>query len=342
MFRAALLISVIALSPWLAGCDRSDGQDKEAEKEKEGAEKETKADAKAEAGGPCDKYATALCEKAGGDKSPTCSAIETTTKIMADEACTVGLEKIEASVAKIAKMTEGCQELTEKLCKDLGTETQTCAMVREKTPQMPPEQCATMMGEYDSVLAELKGMEERNKPLSAEKRDAIATGNVPSAGPADAKVAVVEFSDFQCPYCSRAADAITKLKEKYPEQVRFVFRQFPLSFHKEAHLAAQASLAAHEQGKFWAFHDLLFDNQKALGREDLEKHAEKVGLDMKKFRAALDEKTYESAVNEDMKLGSTVNVGGTPTVFVNGERVANATDYDSIAKAIDEALASKG
>src|SRR5690606_31096550 len=125
-------------------------------------------------------------------------------------------------------------------------------------------------------------------------------------GDADAKVTVVEFSDFQCPYCTRAAEVANKVKENYPKGVRFVFRQFPLSFHQDAHLAAQASLAAAAEGKFWEYHDLLFENQKSLGRESLEKYAEQLGLNMATFKKALDEGTYKDAVDKDIELGGKV------------------------------------
>ncbi|HLT35695.1 MAG TPA: thioredoxin domain-containing protein, partial [Enhygromyxa sp.] len=187
--------------------------------------------------------------------------------------------------------------------------------------------------------AELTRMEAKNKPLEADKIAKIAAGNVPAYGPADAKVTVVEFSDFQCPYCSLAATAVDEVKQKYGDRVRFVFRQFPLSFHKEAHLAAQASLAANAQGKFWEYHDKLFANQKALGREDLEKYAQEVGLDMGEFRKALDEGTYKATVDAELTLGGEVFVEGTPTMFINGERVANATDAAAISTALDKALA---
>ncbi len=128
------------------------------------------------------------------------------------------------------------------------------------------------------------------------------------------------------------------MKEKYPN-VRFVFRQFPLSFHKNAHLAAQAAAAAGEQGKFWEYHDLLFKNQKALTRPDLEKYAKELNLNMAKFNKALDEKTHAASVDADMKLGGTVAVQGTPTMFVNGKRVANPTNAAVVSKDIDAALA---
>jgi protein-disulfide isomerase len=100
-------------------------------------------------------------------------------------------------------------------------------------------------------------------------------------------------------------------------------------------------MAANQQGKFWEFHDLLFQNQKALTREDLEKYAQELKLDMPKFKAALDQKTHAAVVDGDMKLGTEVVVQGTPTMFINGARVANPTDFDAVSKLIDAELAKK-
>jgi protein-disulfide isomerase len=179
-----------------------------------------------------------------------------------------------------------------------------------------------------------------NKPLSKELQATIAKDDAPSFGPDNAKVTIVEFSDFQCPYCSRAADVASKVREKYGDRVRFVFRQYPLPFHPNARGAAEAALAAHAQGKFWEFHDRLFENQQALDREALEKHAKDSGLNVGKFRQALEDKAFAKTVDSDMKLGEKVTVQGTPTMFLNGARVADPTNFDAVSKMIDEALKS--
>ena len=107
-------------------------------------------------------------------------------------------------------------------------------------------------------------------------------------GPASAKVTVVAFSDFQCPFCSRAVPVLKQIEDEYKGKVKIAFKQLPLPFHDKAHLAAEAALAANEQGKFWQMHDKLFANQQALDRPSLEKYAEELGLNMAKFKAALD------------------------------------------------------
>jgi protein-disulfide isomerase len=289
----------------------------------------------------CENWATQLCEKAG-DASATCGSVREVSGIMPPAACAAAIAEIGYTTGKLAEAAKTCDELMTKLCGDLGPETETCKMVTAKSKEFPAEQCESMMKEYPQVLAELQAMEAANKPLDEEQAKTLSSGDLPAFGPEDAKVTVVEFSDFQCPYCSRAAEAVGQIKEKYSDKARFVFRQFPLSFHAEAHLAAEASLAAHAQGKFWPFHDLLFANQSALGRPELEGYAEKAGLDMNKFKAALDNKSFSQQVDDDLALGKKVFVQGTPTIFVNGVRVQNATDFGAIAAAIDGALETAG
>jgi protein-disulfide isomerase len=215
-------------------------------------------------------------------------------------------------------------------------------MVKTHTKSFPPERCDMMMQHYTEVLADLKRQEDRNKPLAPEKIAKLTQGDAPSFGPANAKVTVVEFSDFQCPFCSRAANAVEQLRTKYGDKVHFVFRQFPLSFHQNAHTAAEASMAAKAQGKFWEFHDKLFANQQKLDRASLEGFAKEVGLDVAKFKKALDDKTYAPAVDAEQKLGEEVAVDGTPTMFLNGSRIPNPTDYDAITKQIDAAIKAAG
>jgi protein-disulfide isomerase len=288
-----------------------------------------------EADGPCAQYAQELCEKAG---AASCQSIKMATDLMPPRACEAGLDDLEFSYGRLAELKKQCAELGDKLCADLGEDTETCKMVRSKVPDLPPDQCQGMLGQYPKVLADLQKQEAANKPLDAAQQKAVATGTDAVFGAANAKVTVVEFSDFECPYCSRAANVATGIKKKYPEDVRFVFRQYPLSFHKNAHLASQAALAAGAQGKFWEYHDVLFQNQKQLDRASLEKYAADLELDMAKFKKALDDGTYKDAVDADIALGNMVAVSGTPTMFVNGQRAKNPTDLNSVSAEIDAAM----
>ena len=287
--------------------------------------------------GPCGKYVAAVCE-AAGDKAPACTQITGASELLPPSACEAAMKDIAYTKTQIANARKQCDVLVAKLCKDLGNETESCQMVKKQTPNFPPDRCKMMMDRYDAVLGDLKRREDAKKPLSEDKQKRIAADDAPAFGPADAKAVLVEFSDFQCPYCSKAADATKQLKEKYGTKVRFVFRQFPLNFHKDAHLASQAALAANAQGKFWEYHDKLFANQKAIKRADLDKYAQELGLDVAKFKKALDEGTYKEAVDADLKIGQDASVQGTPTLFLNGARVQNATDFAAISKQIDELL----
>ncbi|MCP4601117.1 MAG: thioredoxin domain-containing protein [Proteobacteria bacterium] len=339
--RQAVLLCVVMLA---AACNQNKKGDAKADKTAKTEDKTAKVDDKAatekgdKPSGPCSEYADKLCEIAT-PASPTCQSIKTAADIMPEAACKAGMTDIAFSKTKIEEKRKLCDELMEKLCKDIGPETKTCGMIREQTPKFPPERCAMMMKDYPKVIEDLKRREEANKPLTAEKQKKISDGDVPAFGPKDSKITIVEFSDFQCPYCSRAAAAASALKKKYSDKIRFVFRQFPLSFHKQAHLASQAALAANAQGKFWEYHDKLFENQRALERTDLEKYAKELGLNMGKFKKALDDEVFKKAVDDDMELGKLAAVSGTPTLFLNGERVQNPTDAEAISKEIDKALA---
>ncbi|HEX5656689.1 MAG TPA: thioredoxin domain-containing protein [Polyangiales bacterium] len=174
----------------------------------------------------------------------------------------------------------------------------------------------------------------------AEVKDA------PSKGGKNAKVVIQEFSDFQCPFCSRVGPTIKQITDEYKDKVKIVWRNYPLPFHQDAGPAAQAAREVFEQAgseKFWAYHDLLFANQRALSRADLEKYATDLGgINLAKFKAALDNKTHEARVKEDMdavdKAGARI---GTPSFFINGKLLQGAQPFEAFKAAIDEALKAK-
>jgi protein-disulfide isomerase len=169
----------------------------------------------------------------------------------------------------------------------------------------------------------------------------VAVGASPSKGPENAPVTIFEFSEFQCPYCSKVVPTIDELAKAYPTQVRIVFKHFPLGFHADAQLASEASLAAHEQGKFWEYHDLLFANQKAIKRPDLERYAEQLGLNMEKFRAALDSGKFKKQIEEDMAAATSAGISGTPSFLINGKKFVGAQPLDAFKAEVDAALAAK-
>jgi protein-disulfide isomerase len=169
----------------------------------------------------------------------------------------------------------------------------------------------------------------------------IALGNAPVKGPKNAPVTVILFSDFQCPFCSRAVPVIKQIEEAYKGKVRIAFKHLPLPFHDKAQLAAEASMAANEQGKFWEYHDKLFANQTALDRPSLEKYATEIGLNAGKFKAALDSGKFKKYVEDDAKMGGTVGATGTPTFFVNGKSIVGAQPFEAFKTSIDAELAGK-
>jgi protein-disulfide isomerase len=177
-------------------------------------------------------------------------------------------------------------------------------------------------------------------PPPAEKVD-ISPGDAPMKGPRNAPVTIVEFSDFQCPFCSRVVPTLKQIEDTYKGKVRVAFKNLPLPMHQNAQPAAEAAMAAHEQGKFWEMHDKLFANQQQLDRASLEKYAEELGLNMGKFKAALDSGKFRDRVQKDAAEANKVGVSATPTLFVNGQRLEGAQPFEQFKTAIDKELAKK-
>jgi len=185
-------------------------------------------------------------------------------------------------------------------------------------------------------------------PAPASVRKVDVPADSPVKGPKNAKVTIVLFSDFQCPFCSRVVPTMKQIEDTYAKDVRMVFRHQPLPFHQNAKPAAEASMAANAQGKFWPFHDKMFANQQALDRASLEKYASEVGLDMGKFKSALDTGMYTKRVEEVSAAGMAVGANGTPTFFVNGREFVGAQPFEAFKGMIDteikaaDALLAKG
>jgi len=286
----------------------------------------------------CDAVVSLICAKSGGDESVECQAASTSLSLLPAQACAEARRDTAYIVGQLKERGELCATLRDRLCSDLGRETGTCQMVRESTDSFPKERCRAMLANYDRVLGELEELEAANRPLTAEQQASLVSGAPPSVGPRDARIVIVEFSDFQCPYCSRAAATAQAILDKYPGQVRFVYRHLPLDFHKYAALAAEAALSAHAQGKYKEMHDLLFANQNALERSALEGYAERLGLDLTRFKQMLDEGTQRQNIAVDRALAGELHVVGTPTWFLNGARVENPTDLASTLARVEAEL----
>jgi protein-disulfide isomerase len=170
-------------------------------------------------------------------------------------------------------------------------------------------------------------------------REKVSDAGRPSRGPAQATVEVIEFSDFQCPYCLRAHPIVAQVLQTYGDRIRFVYRNFPLPNHPDARPAAEAGDCAAEQGKFWPYYDRLFDHQDQLSVPDLKQHAAVLGLDAARFTACVDSRKYKNEVDADIAAGNDVGVTGTPAFFINGRPLDGAQPFEAFKAIIDEELA---
>ena len=178
--------------------------------------------------------------------------------------------------------------------------------------------------------------------LDPPRQDVEASADDAVRGPADAPIQIVEFSDFDCPYCQRATGTIAQLLDRYGDQIRFVYKDYPLPSHPNAFKAAEAGKCANAQGKFWELHDKMFASQGSLDVASLKTYASELGLDATAFASCLDEGRYTQRVQQDLATGARYGVSSTPTVFINGRLVTGAVPYDVFDGIIREELAASG
>jgi protein-disulfide isomerase len=170
----------------------------------------------------------------------------------------------------------------------------------------------------------------------------IATDNAPTKGPKEAKVVIVEFSDYQCPFCSQAEPLVDSVLEAYPKDVRRVYKQFPLTtIHPNALPASKAAVAAGKQGKFWEMHKKLFDHNKELSVDNYKTWAKELGLDVAKFETDMNSPEVQAAIDKDVADARAADVTGTPSIFVNGKRLMQR-NLDGFKAVIDPILQGKG
>lgn len=187
------------------------------------------------------------------------------------------------------------------------------------------------------VLVQLRKDADIEWYIAAPRVEVIVAG-YPSQGPENAAVTIVEFSDYQCPFCGRARSTVNQILSEYEGKVRYVFRDFPLSFHKDAQKAHEAAHCANEQEKYWEYNAKLFASQRALKVEDLKKYAKELNLDQKKFNECLDSNRYAQMVQESLAYGQTVGVSGTPAFFINGRMISGARPFEAFKEVIDDEL----
>jgi protein-disulfide isomerase len=212
--------------------------------------------------------------------------------------------------------SKGIAEAIVDAIKQGKTESQALALAKAtKWGQGPPDHSATL-----------------------EPPVAIPTAGAPIRGAAAAPVTLVEFSDFQCPFCIAATPQLEAVLKTYPGQVKLIFKQFPLDSHSQAALAAAAALAAQKQGKFWGMYDVLFAQKGNLSRQRIVDLAGAVGLDVSRFQADLGSPEIKRAVDKDIADGEKINVDSTPTLFVDGQRFNGPVTLASLRPVIDAEL----
>ena len=211
--------------------------------------------------------------------------------------------------------------------------TQATALAREIKAGKSPAAAA-------GVLANASYMAKLQDELTNQAVDLKLAG-VPSRGPETARLTIVEFSDFQCPFCRSGADTLTGIAKAFPNDVRLVFKQFPLESHSQAALAAEASLAAHAQGKFWEMHDRIFSNPRSLTESNLITWAKELGMDAAQFTSDLTSHKYQSTVQNEVREGLDAGVQGTPTVFLNGRPYRANVTIEELKPAVEAALKTR-
>lgn len=172
-------------------------------------------------------------------------------------------------------------------------------------------------------------------------RMTVSAGNSPVRGPATAPVELIEFADFQCPYCLAASPTVKRVLDTYGDRVRLVYRNYPLPNHPQARPAAEAAQCANEQGQFWPYHDRLFSEAGKLSDADLKATATALGMDAAKFNKCVDDHKYSKVVDTDAQAGNEAGVTGTPAFFINGRLLTGAQPFDVFKRLIDEELELK-
>jgi protein-disulfide isomerase len=170
-------------------------------------------------------------------------------------------------------------------------------------------------------------------------RVVIAKADRPTQGPATAPIDLIEFSDFQCPFCESAFPTVKQVLSTYGDKIHFTYRHYPLGNHPRARPAAEAAQCAAEQDKFWPFHDKLFGDQSRLSDQDFKQHAAELGLDTGQFNSCFDSRKYKAEIDADIRTAEEAGVSGTPAFFVNGRMLAGAQPFEVFQRVIDEELA---
>jgi protein-disulfide isomerase len=262
-------------------------------------------------------------------------------RLLEDEARARGIDRVELTtreiIAKVSTPTDA--EIAAWFQQNQArTQGATLDQLRQPIKDMLVEQrTASARGQF------LDGLKAKTAVTIALEPPRVAVDDAgrPARGPSDAPVQIVEFSDFQCPFCQRAYPTVMQVLKTYGDRVRLVYRHYPLQNHPAARPAAEASACAADQGKFWEYHDKLFANASRLSDADLKQHAADLGLDAQKFNACVDTRKFQGDVEADRVAGDEAGVSGTPAFFINGRPISGAQPFEAFKRVIDEELARR-
>ena len=267
-----------------------------------------------------------------------------------DEAIAEELFKLEAAARKIspeqlekdevqAKVPTPSDADIQKVYDENKEELQGQALEQVKPQIVEYLKAEKAQGRRQAFIQELKAKYKTTDKLKAPTVE-VATAGRPERGGAKATVTIVEFSDYQCPFCKRGEDSAQKVFETYGDKVRIVFRDYPLPFHDRARPAAEAANCANAQSKFWEYNKKLFANQGALSDDNLKAYAKDLGLDTAKFDECYAKKPFSAAIDKDLADGVAAGVNGTPAFFINGRSLSGAQPFEKFKEIIDEELAA--
>lgn len=258
-------------------------------------------------------------------------------KLLADEA-----KKQNVSVDQLLK-----QEVADKITPPTDEELKALYDSRKQGDSQPFDEIKDDIRTYvlrnktggarQAFLSKLRQTAKIENLLQAPRVE-VAEDDSPAIGPKGAPVKVIEFTDYQCPFCGRARATVNQVLDTYKDKVRYVLRDFPLSFHKDSFLAHEAAHCAGDQEKYWDFNKKLFGNQTAIQESNLKTYAKDSGLNMKKFEACLSSHKYREAVQKNLEAGSVAGVTGTPAFFINGILLSGARPFPDFKKLIDQEL----
>lgn len=252
-----------------------------------------------------------------------------TTKDPAAAPTDVNLPGVDTSMLTPREKREWSQHVSELLapCSDTPVSIAQCVTDKRSCARCVPAAKYVLRGVRDGMSTEQIEKSYHNR-FDADRVKNVPIDGSPTVGPDSAPVTVVEFADFECPYCAIEAPILDKMVQAHPAQVRFVYKFFPLQAHPHGESAARAAIAAMNQGKFWPMHDMLFANRDHLEQADVDGYAKQLGIDVAKLHQDMAAQATTDRIDCDKKLGESVGVQGTPTIFINGREYDMHQDLD--------------